>query len=40
MICAKCGKAFNSGPAKHKKTEDEKRKSVMFCSEDCQKMYR
>jgi hypothetical protein len=39
MICAHCGKAFNGDHAKHKKTDDERKKSVMFCSQDCQKMY-
>ncbi len=39
MICAKCGKEFNGGHAKHKKVDDRKKQSVMFCSADCKKMY-
>ncbi|MEW6723194.1 MAG: hypothetical protein AB1324_08060 [Candidatus Micrarchaeota archaeon] len=39
MICAHCGKAFNGGHPKHKKVEEQKKKSVMFCSQDCKKMY-
>ena len=39
MICVQCAKRFNSGPAKYKKVEDDKKRSVMFCSEECQKSY-
>ncbi len=39
MICAECGKVFDHGHAKHKKVDDERRQSMMFCSEDCKKMY-
>jgi len=38
MICANCGKPFNSGPPKFKK-EDEKKKVLLFCSEQCMKSY-
>lgn len=39
MICAHCGKAFNGGHPEHKVTDEKKKESFMFCSQDCRKMY-
>ncbi len=39
MICTRCAKRFNGGPAKYRKIENEKKRSVMFCSEECKKLY-
>jgi hypothetical protein len=39
MLCAQCGKAFNGDHPRHKKMDEKKMESFMFCTEDCKKMY-
>jgi len=37
--CAHCAKAFNSGKPKYAKSDEKEKKILVFCSEECMKMY-
>ena len=39
VFCLNCGKYFDSGVPKYKKSDEREKKTVAFCSDECMKMY-